>query len=78
MSDLEAKVQSITNHDRSSTLLEDKISQSFETLTDQLTISNAEVANCISHLFTRVTRMWRDFEGEVSNILSSDSLLNEV
>ena len=42
MSRLEAKVENLVS-DRIS-LLEDKISQSFETLTNQLTISNTEVA----------------------------------
>ena len=51
-SDLEAKIEQSINH--RSALLEDKISQSFETLTNQLTISNGEVAKCISHLSTRV------------------------
>ena len=36
------------------TTLEDKIDQSFETLTTQMTTSNAEVAKCISNLSTMV------------------------
>ena len=50
MSRLEAKVENLVS-DRIS-LLEDKISQSFETLTNQLTISNTEVSKCISDLST--------------------------
>ena len=51
-SDLDIKVQSI-NH-RSTTLLEDNIRQPFETLTNKLTISNGEIAKCISELSAMV------------------------
>ena len=53
--DLEAKVEQSINH--RSTLLEDKMSLSFETLTNQLIISNAAVAKCISDLSTMMRHL---------------------
>ena len=54
-SDLETKAVSINL--TSSTLLEDKMTQSFEKLTNQLTTSNAEVVKCISDLSTIMGRL---------------------